>query len=65
MTTIGTVINLILLFVVLVLAGEWSFGLYGAVAGFVLAVIGLLIVVRLQRSPTGERRFDPPNGNPA
>jgi predicted PurR-regulated permease PerM len=63
MTRIGNLINMIVLFVVLVLAGEWSFGLYGALAGLLLAIVALAIVIRLQRSAEEDRRFDPTGGN--
>ncbi|MBV8776957.1 MAG: hypothetical protein JO032_16875 [Alphaproteobacteria bacterium] len=65
MTTIGTVVNIIVLLVVLVLAGEWSFGLYGAAAGLILALIVIAVVIRLHRSAEGGHRFDPAGDNPA
>ena len=65
MGKVGTVINMILLLVVLVLAGEWSFGLYGAVAGLLLGIGGVLAVIRLQRSPEADHRFDSTRGNAA
>ena len=64
MLTIGNVVNLILLLVVLVLAGEWSFGLYGAAAGLALAIAIIIVVIRLQRASARERRFDPTGGSP-
>jgi predicted PurR-regulated permease PerM len=63
MTKVGNVINMIVLLVVLVLAGEWSFGLYGALAGLLLAIVGLAVVIKLQRSAEDDRRFDPTGGN--
>jgi hypothetical protein len=65
MRKIGNVINMILLIAVLMLAGEWSFGLYGAVVGLVLGIAGDVAVLRLQRSIEDDRRFDPTRGNEA
>ena len=65
MPTIGNIVNMILLLVVLVVAGAWSFGLYGAAAGLLLAIAGVIAVLRLRRSPERDRRFDPTDGNPA
>lgn len=65
MSKVGNVINMSLLLAVLVLAGEWSFGLYGAGAGLLLGIGGVFAVIRLQRSAAGDRRFDPTRGNAA
>jgi hypothetical protein len=63
MTKVGNVINMVVLLVVLVLAGEWSFGLYGALAGLLLGIGVVLAVIRLLRSSEGDRRFDPTGRN--
>jgi predicted PurR-regulated permease PerM len=64
MVTIGNIVKMIVLLAVLVLAGEWSFGFYGAIAGLVLAVVVIAVVIRLQRSAESDRRFDPTHETP-
>ncbi|HZK89932.1 MAG TPA: hypothetical protein VFC56_07285 [Stellaceae bacterium] len=65
MRNVGNVINMILLIAVLTLAGEWSFGLYGAAAGLLLGIAGDVAVIRLLRSTEDDHRFDSTRGNAA
>ena len=62
MPTIGNIVNMIVLLIVLVVAGGWSFGIYGAAAGLALAVAGVFVVLKLPRTPARDRRFGSTDG---